>query len=125
MGWAGLVLTLPVLLFSARSFFVAAWRDLMAWRASMDLPIALAIILTFATSTVSLFRGGNDLYFDSISMFVFLLLAARSVAANAVAPARLPRLLQNGAPIPYAVAIAAGTIWWPRSITSTSRRRWR
>lgn len=77
MGWAGLVLTLPVLLFSARSFFVAAWRDLMAWRASMDLPIALAIILTFATSTVSLFRGGNDLYFDSISMFVFLLLAAR------------------------------------------------
>ena len=77
MGWAGLVLTLPVLLFSARSFFVAAWRDLMVWRVSMDLPIALAIISTFATSTVSLFRGGNDLYFDSISMFVFLLLAAR------------------------------------------------
>ena len=83
MGWAGFVLTLPVLLFSARSFFVGACRDLMVGRVSMDLPIALAIIATFATSTVSLFSGGNDLYFDSISMFVFLLLAARYLESTA------------------------------------------
>ncbi|MEQ1518365.1 MAG: heavy metal translocating P-type ATPase metal-binding domain-containing protein, partial [Usitatibacteraceae bacterium] len=83
MGWAGLVLTLPVLLFSARSFFIGAWRDLLARRVNMDLPIALAIIATFTTSAASLFRGGNDLYFDSISMFVFLLLAARYLESNA------------------------------------------
>ena len=83
MGWAGFVLTLPVLLFSARSFFAGAWRDLMVWRISMDLPIALAIIATLATSTASLFSGGNDLYFDSISMFVFLLLAARYLESTA------------------------------------------
>ena len=77
MGWAGFVLTLPVILFSARSFFVGTWRDLARGRVSMDLPIALAIVATFATSSVSLFSGGSDLYFDSISMFVFLLLAAR------------------------------------------------
>ena len=77
MGWAGFVLTLPVILFSARSFFAGTWRDLMHGRVSMDLPIALAIAATFASSTVSLLGGGSDLYFDSISMFVFLLLAAR------------------------------------------------
>lgn len=83
MGWAGLVLTLPVLLFSARPFFAGAWRDLRTHRIGMDLPIALAILATFATSTLSLLNGGNDLYFDSISMFVFLLLAARYLESSA------------------------------------------
>ena len=83
MGWAGFVLTLPVLLISARSFFFGAWRDFMIGRISMDLPIALAIMATFSSSTVSLFSGGNDLYFDSISMFVFLLLGARYLESSA------------------------------------------
>jgi prepilin peptidase CpaA len=39
-------------------------------------------------------------------------LAARWLAAQRVQPARLPRLLQTGAPLPYAVAIAVGTGWW-------------
>ena len=83
MGWAGFVLTVPVLLVSSRSFFFGAWRDLTNRRASMDLPIALAIIATFASSTVSLFSGGDDVYFDSISMFVFLLLSARYLESSA------------------------------------------
>jgi prepilin peptidase CpaA len=41
-----------------------------------------------------------------------LLLAARWLAARRGQPARLPRLLQSGAPLPYAVAIAVGTGWW-------------
>ena len=83
MGWAGFTLTLPVLIFSARSFFLGAWRNLVARRVSMDLPIALAIVATFTTSTFSLLRGGDDLYFDSISMFVFLLLTARYLESSA------------------------------------------
>jgi P-type Cu2+ transporter len=77
MNWAGFALTLPVLLFSARAFFVGAWRDLMAGRVSMDLPIALAIVATFLSSSAALFSGGGQVYFDSIAMFAFLLLAAR------------------------------------------------
>ncbi len=83
MGWAGLVLTLPVLLISARTFFVGAWRDLRIRHVGMDVPITLAIVLTFASSTLSLLGGGGDLYFDSISMFVFLLLAARYLESSA------------------------------------------
>ena len=77
LGWAGLVLTLPVVLYSARIFYSGAWRDLRQARIGMDLPIVLAIVATFGSSTFALFSGSNDIYFDSISMFVFLLLAAR------------------------------------------------
>ena len=77
MGWAALVLTLPAILYSARSFFAGAWRDLQIHHVSMDLPVALAIAATFGTSCVALFQGTGAMYFDSISMFIFLLLAAR------------------------------------------------
>ncbi len=46
-------------------------------------------------------------------LVTLLLLAARAGVARAgVAEARLPRLLHADAPIPYAVAIAIGTLWW-------------
>ena len=77
LGWAGFVLTVPVVLYSARTFYSGAWRDLRQARIGMDLPIVLAIIATFFSSTFAMLNGGKELYFDSISMFVFLLLAAR------------------------------------------------
>ncbi|MCY7389091.1 MAG: heavy metal translocating P-type ATPase [Burkholderiales bacterium] len=77
MGWAALVLTLPAILYSARTFFSGAWRDLRNRRVSMDLPVALAITATFGASCIALFQGTGVMYFDSISMFIFLLLAAR------------------------------------------------
>ncbi len=99
MGWAGFVLTLPVLLISARSFFVGAWRDLKLHRIGMDTPISLAIIATFVSSAVSLWAGGSDLYFDSISMFVFLLLAARYLESSArESSLQLIERLTNAAP---------------------------
>ncbi|MEO8101494.1 MAG: heavy metal translocating P-type ATPase [Betaproteobacteria bacterium] len=77
MGWAALVLTLPAVLYSARTFFAGAWRDFRIGHASMDLPVALAIVATFGSSCIALYRGAGAMYFDSISMFIFLLLAAR------------------------------------------------
>jgi prepilin peptidase CpaA len=41
-----------------------------------------------------------------------LLIGLRALAALGGAPERLPRIAQKGAPLPYAVAIAAGTGWW-------------
>ncbi len=115
MGWAGLVLTLPVLLFSARPFFIGAWRDLAMRRIGMDLPIALAILATFATSTASLLSGGQDLYFDSISMFVFLLLAARYLESSArESSLQLIERLTNATP-----AIATRLSHYPGDATET------
>ena len=77
MGWAALVLTLPAILYSARKFFSGAWRDLRNLHVSMDLPVAIAIVATFGASCIALYQGTGVMYFDSISMFIFLLLAAR------------------------------------------------
>ncbi len=77
MGWAALVLTLPAILYSARKFFSGAWRDLRNRHVSMDLPVTLAIVATFGASCIALFQGTGVMYFDSISMFIFLLLSAR------------------------------------------------
>ena len=82
MQWASLMLTLPVVLYSAKPFWQGALRDLRTRHLSMDAPVALAIASTFATSLWSLLVGQGALYFDSISMFVFLLLASRYLESS-------------------------------------------
>jgi Cu2+-exporting ATPase len=82
MRWAGFVLTLPVMIWSASPFFAGAWRDLRVRRLGMDVPVALGLLVAFAASTRALVAGG-DVYFDSITMVVFLLLTARYLELRA------------------------------------------
>ena len=81
LRWASWVLSLPVVLFSCRPFFSNAWRDLMRRGISMDLPVAIGIGVTFAVSTAATFEPqgwwGHEVYFDSLTMFVFFLLTGR------------------------------------------------
>lgn len=75
---ASLALTLPVVLFSAWPFYKSAWRDLSNRHLGMDVPVSLGIILSFLASLWATFKGGA-VYYDSVIMFVFLLLGARFV----------------------------------------------
>ena len=77
MRLASLILTVPVVLFSAAPFFAGAWRDLRNGSPGMDVPVALGIGAAFAASLLATMRGAGPVYFDSVTMFVFLLLAAR------------------------------------------------
>ncbi|MDP2371323.1 heavy metal translocating P-type ATPase [Rhodoferax sp.] len=81
LRWASWVLTLPVILFSCGPFFRAAWRDVVNRQVSMDLPVALGMLITFVASTAGTFdpQGvfGREVYFDSLTMFVFFLLSGR------------------------------------------------
>jgi P-type Cu2+ transporter len=81
LRWASWVLTLPVVLFSCWPFFGAAWRDLRHRTLGMDVPVALGIAIAFGVSTAATFdpRGvfGRDVWFDSVTMFVFFLLSGR------------------------------------------------
>jgi Cu2+-exporting ATPase len=83
MHWAALVLTLPVVLYSAFPFFTGAGRDLRARRVGMDVPVALAIALAFSASVFATITAEGAVYFDSIVMFVFLLLGARYLELRA------------------------------------------
>ncbi len=75
--WLGLLTTIPLVFYSARSFFSGAARELRGRRLGINLPVALAVALVFAASVINTLRGSGEVYFDSVSMFVFLLLGAR------------------------------------------------
>lgn len=81
LRWASWVLTLPVIFFSCGPFFSSAWRDVVHRRVSMDLPVALGMLITFVVSTAGTFEPagifGREVYFDSLTMFVFFLLTGR------------------------------------------------
>lgn len=75
--WISLLVTAPVVFYSSRVFFVGCWREWRARQLGMDTPIATAIALAFVASVVETLRGGPEVYFDSVTMFVFLLLLGR------------------------------------------------
>jgi Cu2+-exporting ATPase len=81
LRWASWVISLPVVLFACGPFFGSALRDIRLRRVSMDLPVALGMLITFAVSTAGTFDPegpfGREVYFDSLTMFVFFLLTGR------------------------------------------------
>ena len=81
--WLGFLAATPVVLYSARPFFVGAMRMLRARRLGMDVPVSIAIALIYAASLIEAVRGGGDVYFESVSMFVFFLLAGRYLEMRA------------------------------------------
>jgi P-type Cu2+ transporter len=83
MQWASMLLTLPAVLYSARPFLHGAWLDLRRGMPGMDVPVALGILAAFGGSVVSLLRHSGEVYFDSITMFIFLLLASRYLELGA------------------------------------------
>ena len=81
LRWASWVITLPVVLFACGPFFTNALADIRHRRVSMDLPVALGMAITFCVSTLGTFQPegvfGREVYFDSLTMFVFFLLTGR------------------------------------------------
>ena len=81
LQWASWLLSLPVLLFSAGPFFSGAWNSLRHGRLGMDVPVSLGIAVTFIASSGATFDPGgifgHEVYFDSLTMFVFFLLGGR------------------------------------------------
>jgi P-type Cu2+ transporter len=77
MRWASLVLTLPVIFYSAAPFFRNAWRDLRFRRIGMDVPVALGVGAAFLASLWATLTASGEVYFDSVTMFVFFLLGGR------------------------------------------------
>ncbi|MFT5693702.1 MAG: Cu2+-exporting ATPase [Oceanicoccus sp.] len=81
--WISLLVTLPVVLYSAQPFFIGAWRGVVLKKPGMDLPVAIAIALAFSASCRATISGHGDVYFDSVTMFTFLLLAGRYLELRA------------------------------------------
>ncbi len=83
LRWICLILTVPVVTYSAQSFYSAAWSDLRRQQLGMDVPVSLAVLAAFAASLWYTWQGGGEVYYDSVTMFVFFLLTGRFLEMTA------------------------------------------
>ncbi|MGK5077574.1 heavy metal translocating P-type ATPase [Janthinobacterium sp. HLX7-2] len=107
MRWASLLLTLPAICYSAMPFFQGAWASLRARTLGMDVPVALGILAAFFGSVVATFTGRGEVYYDSATMFIFLLLCSRyfELQARRKAASALERLQHA---LPASASLMAG-----------------
>jgi Cu2+-exporting ATPase len=81
--WFSLAVGVPVLVFSARPFFRTAIAGLTSRVVHIDLPVAIALTVTFAASAWNTVRGSGPIWFDSLAMLIAALLGARQVQRSA------------------------------------------
>ena len=67
----------PVLLYSGWPFFRAALLGLQQWRLTMDLPISIGSLSTYAYSCWVLLQASGEVYFDTVVTFLFVILIGR------------------------------------------------
>ncbi len=73
MRLVSMLVAIPVALYSGWPFYQGAWVALRSRSVSMDVPVSLGIILAFVASVWHALTGQGEVYFDSVTMFVFFL----------------------------------------------------
>lgn len=72
-----LLFAVPVLLFSAADWFVAAWRSLRTRHVTLEVPVALGLAVIFIRSLVDIVSGAGEGFLDSFAGLVLFLLIGR------------------------------------------------
>lgn len=74
-----LLLSLPSVLWCAGVFYRGAWGSVRTRMIHMDVPISVGILAGFLWGAVNTVRGSGEIYFDSVTALIFLLLVGRFV----------------------------------------------
>ena len=83
LRWVSLFVSTPVFFYAGVPFFTSAWSAIRARQVNMDVPVSIALVVTFFASLYATITGQGETYFDSVSMFIFFLLAGRYIEHNA------------------------------------------
>lgn len=83
LRWFSLVLSIPAMFYAAWPFYMVAWRSIKTGRLGMDVPISLGLITGFAGSIWATYQGVGEVYYDTLTMLIFFLLATRFLERNA------------------------------------------
>lgn len=83
LRWVSLFVSTPVFFYAGIPFFSSAWSAIRARQVNMDVPVSIALIVTFFASLYATITGQGETYYDSVSMFIFFLLAGRYIEHNA------------------------------------------
>ncbi len=108
-----LLIATPVLLYSGAPILRGALHDLRRRTLGMDVTVSLALLLAYGASVFNTLRGHGEVYFDSVTMFIFFLLLGRWFEMKG---------RHQAASVTDALARALPA--WPRASTPTPGR-WR
>ena len=75
--WMAFALATPALLYSGYPFFKGAWTGLRNASLTMDLPIAIGLSVTYLFSLYVTLQGGTQVYFDTVTNLLFVILIGR------------------------------------------------
>ncbi|MDX1285039.1 MAG: HAD-IC family P-type ATPase, partial [Draconibacterium sp.] len=71
------ILVIPVAFYSGSDYYISAFKNLLKKNISIDLPIALGIIVLFLVTTYEVIFTGGPGYSDSLSGLIFFLLVGK------------------------------------------------
>jgi Cu2+-exporting ATPase len=77
--WISAAIAGPTLIYSGKPFYTSAYKALRHGRMNMDVPIALAITLSYAMSLYETMNHGAEAYFDASVSLLFFLLIGRTL----------------------------------------------
>jgi Cu2+-exporting ATPase len=75
--WVSMITSAPAVFYSGSGFLHGAWAGLKTRTLHMDLPIAIGLLTGFGWGAINTISGKGDIYFDSVTALVFLLLVGR------------------------------------------------
>ncbi|WP_051718871.1 heavy metal translocating P-type ATPase [Hymenobacter sp. IS2118] len=107
-GWLSLLLALPVLVVSARSFYQSAWQGLRQRYINLDFPISLGLTALFATSVFEVLTQRGPGYFDSFTGLVFFMLIGKWVQQHSYDALRFDRDFTSYFPVAVTLLTKAG-----------------
>jgi len=75
--WLMFTMAVPVVLYSAKNYFISAYKGLRHKILNIDVPIALGISVLFIRSTIEIFLDIGSGFFDSLTGLIFFLLLGK------------------------------------------------
>lgn len=75
--WIMMALSVPVVFYASRDYFISAYRGIRSKLLNIDVPIALGILVLFVRSCVEVLFDLGSGFFDSLSGLVFFLLVGK------------------------------------------------
>ncbi len=75
--WMMLILSIPVVIYSAKDYFITAFKGIRKGILSVDVPIAIGIIVLFLRSSYEVIADIGPGYFDSLTGLIFFLLIGK------------------------------------------------
>lgn len=103
--WTSMVFSVVSVLWPGSVFIRGAIASLRARAIQLDVPIALGLVAGLVWSVVSTVRGAGEVYFDSLSVLVFVLLVGRWVQQ------RQHRWAADSVELLFALTPSAAHLW--------------